>query len=642
MRTLLVTPPLVQLNGPYPATTFLCGWLRSQGRDAVQADLSIELVLRLFSRDGLDAIRPEVEARARRRPLVLRKRTNPVLRSFLEHFEAYRSTVDAAVGFLQGHDPGLAHRIVSRRFLPEGPRFVLDEAALRDAFGALGVADRARYLATLYLDDLADVVRGGVDPRFGLVRYAESLAASQPSYDPLAEALESETLVDGLLDDLVDETVRRTRPDLVAITAPFPGNAYGAFRVAKGIRERHPGIRTALGGGWVNTELRDLREPRVFDHFDFVTLDDGERPIVALLEHLEGRRPVDALKRTFIRVDGAVRFVDGDPTPDVPYGRVGAPVHEGLPLNRYLGVLEMLNPMHRLWSDTRWNKLVVAHGCYWKKCSFCDTSLDYIARFDAVGATTLVDRMEAMIAETGTRGFHFVDEAAPPNQLRAMAEEILRRGLAVAWWGNIRFEKAFTPDLCELLARSGCVAVTGGLEVASDRLLGLMNKGVTVAQVARVSKAFVDAGVLVHAYLMYGFPTQTAQDTVDALELVRQMFEEGCLQSAFWHRFAATVHSPVGRSPERYGVTVDALPEDWFARNDLAFHDPTGTDHDALAPGLNRALYNYMHGVGLDEDVRAWFDVRVPKPGVRRKAIRDALREGEPVRAEKSRRGARD
>jgi len=179
--------------------------------------------------------------------------------------------------------------------------------------------------------------------------------------------------------------------------------------------------------------------------------------------------------------------------------------------------------------------------------------------------------------------------------------------------------------LCQQLADSGCIAISGGLEVASDRLLKLMNKGVSVAQVARVTRAFADAGVLVHAYLMYGFPTQTVQDTVDALEYVRQLFAAGCLQSGYFHRFACTVHSPVGRHPEQYGVTLLPLPPANFARNDVGFIDPTGVDHDALGAALKKALYNYMHGIGLDEDVRAWFGGRVPRPTVPRQFIARAL-----------------
>ncbi|MFY8045607.1 MAG: B12-binding domain-containing radical SAM protein, partial [Chitinophagaceae bacterium] len=194
---------------------------------------------------------------------------------------------------------------------------------------------------------------------------------------------------------------------------------------------------------------------------------------------------------------------------DYSFAEVGTPDYSDLLLDQYISAIEVVNPMHSLWSDGRWNKLTMAHGCYWGKCTFCDISLDYIKIYEPVTASLLADRMEAMIAQTGQTGFHFVDEAAPPALMRALALEIIRRKMVVSWWANIRFEKSFTRDLCLLLKRSGCIAVSGGLEVASDRLLTLIQKGITVAQVARVSKSFTDAGIMVHAYLMYGFPTQT-------------------------------------------------------------------------------------------------------------------------------------
>ncbi|TCP15180.1 radical SAM superfamily enzyme YgiQ (UPF0313 family) [Crenobacter luteus] len=626
-RVLSLIPPMTQLNTPYPSTAYLTGFLRSHGVDARQEDLALALVLELFSPAGLDAVRERIDA------LPPRRRSANVA-AFVEQFERYRATVAPTVAFLQGRDSTLAHRIVSRNYLPEGARFAsldvyIDEDGgdpLAWAFGALGLQDRARHLATLYLNDLADVLRDAVDPRFEFVRYAESLAMSQPSFDPLARALAAPTnLVDDTLVRLALAALERHAPDLVLLSVPFPGAVYAAFRIAQAIRAARPGVKLALGGGYVNTELRELAEPRVFDFFDFVTLDAGERPLLALLEHLAGKRSASRLVRTFVRDEqGRVRY-QHFPEPDVPFGEVGTPTWDGLPLDKYLSLLDMLNPMHRLWSDGRWNKLTVAHGCYWKKCSFCDISLDYISRYEAATAETLVDRIEAIVAETGQTGFHFVDEAAPPKVLRALAEELLRRGVSISWWGNVRFEKSFTPELCQLLAESGCIAISGGLEVASDRLLKLMKKGVSVEQVARVTHAFAEAGVLVHAYLMYGFPTQTVEDTVDALEYVRQLFDNGCIQSGFFHRFSCTVHSPVGKNPEEYGVELIPPPPGAFAKNDIGFIDPTGVDHDALGRALNKALYNYMHGIGLDEDVRAWFEHRVPRSRVPRHFIARAL-----------------
>ena len=628
VKVLSLIPPMTQLNTPYPSTAYLTGFLRSRGFEAVQEDLALALVLRLLSRKGLAEVATAVD-------LLPSAQHTQTIEAFVEQRARYFATIEPVIAFLQGRDSTLAHRIASRQYLPEGPRFASLDVYVDDeggdplawAFGALGLNDKAKHLATLYLNDLADVLRDAIDPRFEFVRYGESLAASQASFEPLAQALaKPRNLIDDTLVQLTLDALRKHQPTVVLISVPFPGSVYAAFRIAQAVKAYDPTIVTLLGGGFVNTELRELTEPRVFDYFDYVTLDSGERPLLSLLAYLQGQRSRQRLVRTFMRDTESqqVQYINLV-EPDVPFEEVGTPTWDGLPLDRYLSLLDMLNPMHRLWSDGRWNKLTVAHGCYWKKCSFCDVSLDYIGRYESASATVLVDRIETIIQETRQTGFHFVDEAAPPKSLKALATELLKRDTGISWWGNIRFEKTFTPDLCDLLAQSGCIAVSGGLEVASDRLLNLMKKGVSVDQVARVTRAFSDAGVLVHAYLMYGFPTQTVQDTVDALELVRQLFANGCIQSGFFHRFTCTVHSPVGLHPEEYGVILKPLPPVSFAKNDVLFTDPTEVDHAALGVGLRKAIYNFMHGLGLDEDVRNWFDFKVPRTTVAKHRIERAL-----------------
>jgi len=630
MKVLSLIPPMTQLNTPYPSTAYLTGFLRSRGINAVQEDLALALVLSFFTPEGMAEIRSEALN-------IPEENRSASVNFFLDYFDSYRSTISPVIRFLQGRDSTLSHRINTRDFLPEGPRFASldvfeDEEApdsLAWAFGALGSQDRARHLATLYLNDLSDVLRDAVDDRFEFVRYAESLASSQPTFTPLAEALKANpTLMDLHLQALASEAIGRHQPSLVLLSVPFPGAMYAALRIAQVIKGTHPEIKIALGGGYVNTELRELSDSRIFDYVDFITLDSGERPLLALLEHLKGKRSAERLVRTFIcNASNQVQYLNWQ-EPDVPFEEVGTATWDGLPLDSYLSLLDMLNPMHRLWSDGRWNKLTVAHGCYWKKCSFCDVSLDYISRYETASASLLVDRIEQIVAETGQTGFHFVDEAAPPKILKALAEELIRRKVLISWWGNIRFEKTFTPELADLLARSGCIAMSGGLEVASDRLLNLMKKGVSVEQVAQVTKGFSDAGILVHAYLMYGFPTQTVQETVDALEYVRQLFENGCIQSGFFHRFICTVHSPVGINPQEYGIELIPLPEITFAKNDVSFIDPAGVDHDALGQGLKKAIYNYMHGVGFDIKAQTWFDglgMTIPKTTVPKNFIEKVL-----------------
>lgn len=559
MRILLITPPLTQLNTPYPATAYLKGLFVAQGHEVRQLDLGIEVADRVLSKSFLQSIGLEREA----------KLIEPVKR------------------FLRGQDDTLGPRIANRSLLPEGKRFEqLDEDNLEWSFGVSGTTDKAQHLATLFVEDIADYIREHVDPHFDLVRYAEYLSNDAPTFIPLYEELQREpSPIDRLMLSILEEKISifkfQFTIDRVCLTIPFPGCLYGALRCGQWLKANTKAT-IELGGGFPNTEWRQLDEPRIYEFCDEVVVDG----------HPEA-------------IDHCPDFGD-------------------LPLDKYLSMSEMTNPMHRLWSQGRWNKMVMAQGCYWHRCAFCDTSLPYIGDYRAPKASTVVDRMERIVEQTGRTGFHFVDEALPPKLLGEVAEEILRRGLTVSFWGNIRFERAYTAELCDLLAEAGMVAVSGGLEVASDRLLKLMDKGVTIQQTVQACRHLRDAGIMVHTYLMYGFPTETLQETVDALETVRRMFDEGIVQSAFWHRYAMTCHSPSGMHPEAFGARRLTLAPNPFCNNEVDWEPLDGGqqfdyDIDAVGAALRMATYNYMNGLGLDQPVRSWFPIKVPRPTQERK-----------------------
>ena len=615
---LLITPPFTQLNTPYPATAYIKGFLNTKHISSHQIDLGIEVILELFSKGGIKKIfSKEIDIQAisenSQRIYALR--------------EEYIKTIDQVILFLQTKNPTLARQICSMNFLPEASRFnQLDD--MEYAFGNMGLQDKAKHLATLYLEDLSDYIVENVDSDFGFSRYAERLGKSANSFDELyLKLLGDESFIDVISLQILQENLQTVQPKLVCFSIPFPGNLYAAFRCAKFIKEHYPHIKIAMGGGFPNTELREVKDVRVFEFFDFITLDDGELPIELLHENMD--QPENAAyKRTLLLENGVVTYKNNTTRHDYKQADIGTPDYTDLQLENYISVIEIANPMHSLWSDGRWNKLTMAHGCYWGKCTFCDISLDYIKIYEPISAKILVDRMEELIATTGETGFHFVDEAAPPALMREVALEILRRNLVVTWWTNIRFEKSFTRDLCFLLKISGCVAVSGGLEVASDRLLKLIEKGVSVEQVAQVTRNFTEAGVMVHAYLMYGYPTQTIQETVNSLEMIRQLFEMGVLQSGFWHQFAMTAHSPVGLKPEEFGV-VPIKQEILFANNDIDFTDETGIDHNKFSFGLKKSLFNYMHGINFEIPLQDWFDFKIPKTTIHPDYIHDCLLEDE-------------
>ncbi len=611
-KLLLITPPLTQLNTAYPATSQLTGYLRSVGVDCQQMDLSILLINRILSHDVIATIFGMAQEKAD----MGEWRVPKSLRVVMSCSAFYIQWVEAVKRFLQGKDLTMQTRFAQRAFWPNQKALPSEEDMEWD-YGTAGTYNQAQYFCTRFIEDIGAVIASAISDKFEMVRYAEKLCMSLSTFDPLEKELSQKPdLIEQMMLELLQEKLadwagaaltEAPAQLMVGFSVPFPGNLLGALRCAQYIREHYPAVHINMGGGYVNTELRQLTDPRIFQYVDSLCFDDGELPMRRLAEGGE-------MVRTMVLEKGQVVLKNADSNERIAFKDIGTPCLDGLPLDAYLDTADTANPMQRIWSNGRWNKLMMAHGCYWAKCAFCDTSLDYIGRYDAAPASVIVDRMEGMMAQSGESGFHFVDEAAPPVIVRGVAEEILRRKLCVNYWTNIRFEKVYSHELCYLMAQSGCVAVSGGIEVASERVLKLINKGVSVASVRETLTHFRDNGIMVHAYLMYGFPTETEKELMESLEIVRDFFAEGLIQSAFWHRYAMTCHSPSGRCPQSVKARWAEPAENGeqpcfapFANNEIPFIDPTAPDWSEYTAGLNLATQNFMRGAGFDMPVRKWF-----------------------------------
>jgi len=600
-KILFITPPFTQLNTAYPATAYLKGFLEEHEISIAHCDLSIELFTSIFTSDFLLSIFQEAE-----------DLENYYYPEVSEMKAFYISRVDVVIRFLQKQTIETANKILEADFLPLGHRLLNVNTGIKWEVGEIGVIDKAKHYGTLFIEEIGDFIQANVDEFFAFTKYAEQIATSASSFDQLDEFLSFQpTLIEEEMLDILVAQIKKHNPNLVCFTIPFPGNLFAALRCSQFIKQLFPDIHVAFGGGYCNTELRSLKDPRIFDFVDFISLDDGEGPLLKIVGYLEGKVEINELERTFVLENNQVVYKNKIPNTIYHHKNLPAPNYSGLPFDKYVSFLDVVNPMHRMWTDARWNKLTISHGCYWKQCSFCDVSLDYIGNYQNTTAESLVDKIEKIIKDTGINGFHFVDEAAPPKMLKALSIELIERKLNISWWTNIRFEKTFDIELCQLMAVSGCIAVTGGLEVASDRLLAKMKKGVDIAQVTRVSHNFSKNNIMVHAYLMYGFPTQTEQETIDSLEVVRQLFERNCIQSAFWHQFTTTVHSPIGQNPQEFGIKITGPVFEGFAQNDVYHQDPQGADHPKYTKGLNLALNDYLNKAGFNEELQNWFDFPV-------------------------------
>ena len=448
-------------------------------------------------------------------------------------------------GFLESLGLAVEQRDLSaavlREILTEYGDETTDELLELLAGAAPAAAKRG---ASAAIEELALAIRDRIDGEFGFSRYAEAPCRRMTSFAVLERLVRRRGVLDRPLRHQLDAAMAAVRPTLVGVTCPFPGTLVAAFKIARHLKRRYPGVKVVLGGGYVSTELRGRLNPRVRKYFDRIILDSGYVPLARML----GVRG-ELAEPAFVR-----------------------PSYRGIDWSEYFDVVETDNPVLNLWNSGRWVKLMMARGCYWHRCAFCDVRLEYIGRPRQPRAVEIVEAMTAL--GNGARGmgnrFHFVDEAMPPKLVREVAAEIVRRGYVCEWWGNIRFDAAFTPELSRLMAKSGCVAVSGGLECADDRLLKLMNKGITLASATKVLEAFKAAGIAVHAYLMYGFPTETAAEERAARRYVASLARRRLVASVFWHRFALTVHSPIAAAADRFGI-VPRPEESDFAVNELDY-----------------------------------------------------------------------
>ena len=584
MKVLLISPPFTQLNSPYASLPFLQGSLKANGIDVSCLDLGIRITCRLFSSDKVIKV----------------------------------------LDFLRGKDNGLAEIVLSGTFLPEGKMLL---TALDKNTAKMNDTDYAKYLCSHYLEDIFLNYKKEC-PDYELSRYGEKIALSLPIFDDIRNKIKCGN---DLISSMIEEELKSASIesfDIIALTVPFPGTLTGALKAAQFIKQKYPDKIIVLGGGYINTELRNLTDPGIFDYADFICLDDGEIPMLRICSYAERKIGHDGLVRTFYREENKVVYADNS---HLKVGIMrGTPDYSGLEMDKYIPVYESVNPMMRLWSEKDTLKLRLAKGCYWHKCGFCDTSLPYIKDFTQESVDDIINDITSMTGQTGLTRFHFVDEALPPALIIKLSLELLRRGIMITWWGNIRFDKAFTEDVCRLLKAAGCIAAVGGLESASDRTLKRMNKGVTVAEAVKVMRNFSSAGILVHAYMIYGFPGETDCDLIDSAEALRQMFAAGILNSAYWHRFALSVHSPVYAHAEEYGLSAGGKNNP-FANNGVEFTDSSGIDPDKFSDGLRRSVYNWMLGICLDNDIRTWFGFPVHEPKAGKNFVRNILNSPSPL-----------
>ena len=654
-RTILIQPPFVQLNSPYPSPYYLKSFLEKRGQCVTVLDHSIGLFERIFSRSGLARIFSDASCLLDVSPLpasvvpgVQDKETINIIERFLSEKEMWLASIDRLVAFLRGKDHEWGHFFsLANGCLPGGPRV---DAYLAERDGEVK-ADETKVLATRLLDDLADFITCTLDRGFSLIRYTPAMEGSLNTgfrdFAAVQKSLDSyimETFYRPMLAEeweKIGSTAGTGSPFLLGLTIPFPGCLPAALVCAESAKKYFgTAIRIAAGGGFVNTELRFLNDPNVFEYFDYISFDRGYGSLVSILEHIEaGEKSNEALYKTKYRSRGTVITSDSIVSSTAGHNaavledaavRTNFPDYSGVDFSRYIYPVDDANPMHRLWSDGHWLKVYLAHGCYWHSCAFCDVTLDYIKNFIPVDPSALFAHLLNQAERTGIRGIHFCDEAVPVSALLSFALLNREAGLPFSFWGNIRFEKDFSPDMAAILAAGGLIGVSAGLEVATKSGFKRLGKGIDLESAVRACAAFKEAGILTHAYLIFGYWDEDEQEIIDSAETLRQLFTHGLLDSAFWHKFVLTRHSRIYAEKQRGlhpGLVIKDDPgskengresPSLFALNDLSFKDEE--KYDKYTEGLDRLLGTWIvsgpEAGDIDTRVEKAFPFKVKAPSV--------------------------
>ncbi len=557
---LFIQPPFTQLSAPYPAVWYLAEYASQYGYSYAVHDDSIACIESIFSSNGLRAIfsLAEKNLKGKKHP---NKETERQVKHFLDNQDAYCAAIDSVIKFLQNQNPSFGTRLCLHHGIPQGWRtkpLVQNNSLTRDD---------AYAIATAMLNDLADFIRYAVDPHFNLIQYGSKIQSSIHDFSQIESQLETSTLLPLFYKPLLEKhcsslesLITDTQIIIAGISLPFPGTLVPGLYACKILKSMFGHrVVTVLGGGYVSTELRSIQHTGIFTYADYLAFDAGFGALQSVLDVVAAK----ANTKSTIGLDNSrliylTKSLDASTLVPSTLTQNTAPVYDSLEREaiktihprfkelepkHYLSIADSQNPMHRLWNETLWLKYRLAYGCYWHRCAFCDTSLDYVKNYIPSDTKSLFLAIKDAEQNTGITGIHFTDEAMPPALVKRFAEFNEQNQCRYTFWGNIRFDRSWTHELCNYCAERGLIAVSGGIEIATGNGLLMTQKGFSLDELIRTLYNLRSAGILVHAYLMYGFPGQTHQSIADSAEIVRALFAYGLITSAFWHRFVLTKHS---------------------------------------------------------------------------------------------------
>lgn len=537
MQNLLIHPPFADPTQPYLSLPTLKGALCARGLDARVLDLNVEAAHWLFEHETLVAVARRIGSR------FIDLNREPVL-DFQEQLE-YRRIVEARPKIEQalGAEPPPIDVFRNRELFFGPSQYALARRRVEGFFDALSAAywpfvfgfNHAAHAVVPWSFDLLEEYAGGTKSPLRAF-YARFFARAQDrDWGAGGPALDLEDVA------------------FIGISVVFPAQIPEALHLCRFVRERAPRAFLALGGPCIHQVVVHLEpdlQRRVLAFVDGVGLFEGEETLAQLLPRLEAWRAAgDASARheilknvpNLLLVDPSTGEPALGPRWTLDLREAEAPDYGDLDLDRYLAPSRTL-----LYAPTR--------GCYWNQCSFCYYGLaeTATASYREVPPERAAAQIARLSRRHGVKNFYISCDVLSPSYAVRFAQALVDKKVRIRWSSDLKIEKHFTAERCELLHQAGLRSAAFGIESGSDRLLELMRKGCDRATMTAVNRAFHDAGVATEWMTFTDHPDETIEE---ALATVRWIEEEGEHVDLFIvGRFGLERGSHIAQEPARYGV----------------------------------------------------------------------------------------
>ncbi|MFO0983643.1 MAG: radical SAM protein [Planctomycetota bacterium] len=538
MERLLIHPPFADPTQPYLSLPTLKGYLRGHGLDARVLDLNLEAAHHLLDQSVLNDL-------ARRMGLRFLELNAKQELDFHEQRE-YRAIVEARPKMeeILAADPPPIAVFQSRELFYDAAAYAIARRRVEGFFDALSAIHHPFRFG--FNRASHDVVPWSFDLLESYAREARS--PLEHLYRQVFDPPEDWSAVDW--DEL---RVDLAAVDFIGISIVFPSQIPEAFYLARFLKQRAPHAFVALGGPCLHQVVihqDDAIRRRVLGWVDGVGLFEGEATLAQLFPRLEQWRAAETdAERAAALLDVANLLVwDGraqqsrlGPRHVMDLHEAPAPDYSDLDLDRYLAPSRIL-----LYAPTR--------GCYWNRCSFCYYGLSETAtaRYREVPPARAAADLAKLAQRYGVKHFYVSCDVLSPAYAVHFAEALIERGVKIRWSSDLKIEKYFTPERCEILFRSGMRSAAFGIESGSNRILALMQKGCDRETMTEVNRAFHRALIATEWMTFTDHPSETVAEALDTVKWIAT--EREFIDLFLVGEFGLEQGSHIAQEPERYGV----------------------------------------------------------------------------------------